>query len=66
MELPEGEKPPENIWHHMERLGEWFDAVRERRKNPDMEPIGDYQGDGPMMQNDYLKEVMEGGESGGS
>jgi len=64
MEMPDEERPPTNIWHHMERLTEWFEAVKERRKNPDMEPIGDYQGDGPMMRNEYLDEVMGGGSDG--
>jgi len=65
LELPEDEKPPEEIWHHMERLTEWFDAVKERRRNPDMEPIGEYKGDVPLMRNEYLEEVM-GGANGSS
>jgi hypothetical protein len=63
IELPDDERPPDNIWHHNERLKEWFEAVKERRKNPDMQPIGEYEGDGPMMRNEYLSEVM-GGSNG--
>ena len=38
LELPEDEVPPELIWHHEDRLDEWFEAVKERRKNPDSGP----------------------------
>lgn len=33
-ELSEEDRPPQNIWHHGERLEEWFAAVKERWKNP--------------------------------
>ena len=32
-ELPEEEVPPEEIWHHGERLDEWFEAVKQARKD---------------------------------
>jgi len=38
-ELPEAEVPDEDIWHHPERLEEWWEAVKQRRENPDMEPV---------------------------
>ena len=33
-ELSEEDRPPRNIWHHSERLEEWFAAVKERWRNP--------------------------------
>ena len=44
------------MWHHSERTGEWFEAVKQRRKNPDMAPVDTF--DVPVMENEYLKEVM--------
>jgi hypothetical protein len=61
-ELPDDERPDELIWHHQERLTEWFEAVTERRKNPGMYPVDDIEG--PTMKNEYLEEIMGGGESG--
>lgn len=49
MELPEDELPPEEMWHHNTRLKEWFEAVKERRKNPDQQPIENF--DVPVMAN---------------
>lgn len=49
MELPEDELPPEEMWHHNSRLKEWFEAVKERRKNPDQQPIDSF--DVPVMEN---------------
>lgn len=31
LELPREDVPPERIWHHEERLGEWFEAVKQNR-----------------------------------
>jgi hypothetical protein len=56
MELPEDELPPEEMWHHTSRLAEWFDAVKERRKNPDQQPIDSF--DVPVMANQD-KETQE-------
>jgi hypothetical protein len=56
-ELPDDERPDELFWHHSERLTEWFEAVSERRKNPDMQPIDD-DIQGPSMKNQYLEEIM--------
>ena len=30
-ELPEDEVPPRNIWHHNERLDEWWKSVKQKR-----------------------------------
>jgi len=35
-ELSEEDRPPKNIWHFSERLEEWFEAVRERWKHPEL------------------------------
>jgi len=48
------------MWHHAERINEWFEAVKERRNNPDMEPINSEKFDVPVMQNELLAEVMGG------
>lgn len=37
------------MWHHNSRLKEWFEAVKERRKNPDQQPIDSF--DVPVMEN---------------
>lgn len=39
MELPDDDQPDEKIWNHPEKLEEWFDMVKERRKNPNMEKV---------------------------
>lgn len=41
LELPEDDQPDPSIWHHDERLREWFEALKHRRKNPgtELEPI---------------------------
>ncbi len=33
LELPREDVPPEHIWHHEERLEEWFASVEQRRKD---------------------------------
>lgn len=58
MELPENEQPPEEIWHHNERLVEWFKAVKQNRENPGMEPIEVVDDDPSMMRNELLAEMM--------
>lgn len=50
-ELPDDERPDVEIWHHGERLRDWFKAVEQRRKNPDQKPIDDESFDVPVMQN---------------
>lgn len=52
----EDEMPPEEMWHHNERLEEWFAAIKERRENPDMQPIDSF--DVPVMKNELLEEIM--------
>lgn len=59
LELPEADQPPEEIWHHNERLQEWFKAVKQNRENPGMEPIEEVDDDDPtMMRNELLAELM--------
>lgn len=59
-ELPDDERPDDLIWHHQERITEWFEAVTERRKNPDMEPIDSESFDVPVMKNEALEELIGG------
>lgn len=33
MELTDDYRPPEEIWHHQERLKEWFDSLSNRNSN---------------------------------
>lgn len=35
LELPEEDVPDELIWHHDERMSEWWDAVKARRESGD-------------------------------
>lgn len=55
-ELPQDEIPPEEIWHHSERTNEWFEAVKQRRENPDMVPVDQF--DVPTMKNEALAEML--------
>ena len=32
-ELPNDEVPPRNIWHHEERMKEWWASVKQRRES---------------------------------
>lgn len=32
-EHPQDEQPPENIWHSPERIKEWFEAIRQKRRD---------------------------------
>ena len=57
-EMPEEDQPDENIWHHPQRLEEWFAAVKQRRENG-MEPI-DQGEDTDMESNALVREMMEG------
>ena len=34
-ELSEEDQPPAHMWHHQERLDEWFAAVKQRWKHPE-------------------------------
>ena len=63
MELPDDEQPPASIWHHEERLEEWFAAVKQRREErfsgsgPTMQPIDD---DTPgMMGNELAQQYRD-------
>ena len=61
LELPEDDLPPEEIWHHDERLEEWFLAVKERReqRSQGMEPIPEAT-DVDMTRNELVKEITGG------
>lgn len=59
MELPEEDVPPESIWHHEERLAEWFAAVQQRRTDraKGYEPVPDADDD-EMTGNDLAKQYL--------
>lgn len=50
-ELSEEEVPPEEIWHHNERLEEWFESVKQARSD--------------RMRGDSAFDVPEADESPG-
>lgn len=57
-ELAKEEVPPERYWHSAKRLEEWFEAVDQRRKNPDKPsylPVDDDQ----MMDNELTKGLRD-------
>lgn len=54
---PKEDVPPEEIWHHEERLEEWFAAVEERRRHPEMQKIP--EDDEPGERNEYLEELLK-------
>ena len=57
-ELPEEDQPPQRIWLDAERLEEWFDAVRSRRRSAakGLEPLE--LDDEPGEQNELTKELI--------
>lgn len=53
LELQEEDVPPELIWHHDKRMEEWFEAVKERRRNPNAEaPMEEV----PMTKNEIAEQ----------
>lgn len=59
MEMPEDEIPPEEMWGHYQRLSEWFDAVKERRKNPDQYPIEQFDTPTTANQDPEAQKILE-------
>lgn len=55
-ELAPDEVPPENIWHHPQRLEEWFAAVKQRREtgHKPIEPLEDAE----MSDNALVAEFL--------
>lgn len=60
MELPEDDVPPEEIWHHDDRLKEWFDAVKQRREDKmrGYDPVPD--SDEEMTSNSAVADLVGG------
>ena len=56
MELPDDECPPPEIWHHSERMEQWFEQLKERRRNPEQRPIEEFDGD-DMIRNELVEEL---------
>lgn len=55
-ELPEDEVPDESIWHHSERLEEWFEAIKQRREHG-LQPIDEAE-DTEMVGHELARELM--------
>lgn len=60
MELPPEDQPPREIWHHSERIKEWFESVKQRRTDraKGLTPIEDEDAD-DMEQNQIARELRE-------
>jgi hypothetical protein len=60
MELAEEEVPPQRIWHHEERLSEWFESVAQKRKDRvagvDYTDVGD---DADMTENEAAQGLRD-------
>lgn len=57
LEAPKDEVPDESIWHHSQRLEEWYEAVDQRRKEG-LQPIDD-GGDDGLAQNDLTRGLKD-------
>ncbi len=55
--MPDDDIPDESIWGHPKRLEEWFEAVKQRRSHPGMEPITDDES-GDMMRNELVPDDL--------
>lgn len=57
LELPRDEVPPEHLWHHEERIEEWFAAVTQRRSDRlrGVESVPDADDDEGTVVNDLAK-----------
>lgn len=60
LELPSEDQPDPSIWHHRERLDEWFAGAKQRREDRanglTMTPIGE---DEPgMTSNEYARQFQ--------
>lgn len=55
-ELPEDEVPDEDIWHHPERLEEWFEAIKQRRESGH-QPT-DEADDVDMTSNEFTRDLI--------
>lgn len=56
MERPEEEVPPPEIWHHEERLHDWFASVKQDREDRmnGVERVPDPE----LEQNEYVKDLL--------
>lgn len=59
LELPEDECPPNEIWGHPEKMDEWSEYVREKRKNPDAMPVTKQRETGKdRLRNELLDDFL--------
>lgn len=56
LELPEDDVPPELIWHHDERMKEWWDEVKAKRNRPAEPALEDV----PTTDNELAEEYRRG------
>lgn len=52
------EVPDENIWHHPQRLEEWFEAVKQRRENG-LQPIEAGDDTDDLDQNELTRGLRD-------
>lgn len=64
-EMPEEDVPPEEYWGDDEAIGEWFEAVKQRRKNPDAVTDEKLE-EVPMMSNEAAAGLRDGKSATGS
>jgi glutathione S-transferase len=58
-EMLDEERPPEEIWHHHERITRWMEEVKERRSNPDMQPVDAFDEPGGDVQRNELYDELK-------
>lgn len=56
-ELPDEDQPEPNIWHHSERLEEWFKAAKQRREDG-FESVPSADEDPSMTGNELTKQLI--------
>ena len=55
-QAPPDEVPPQEIWHHQERLDEWFESMKQNReaRSRGMEPITEV----PQEKNELADRLL--------
>jgi hypothetical protein len=55
--MSEEDQPPEEIWHHGERIRDWMEEVKRRWANPAMRPVEEDSDD--MLRNELVDEYLK-------
>ncbi len=60
-ELPAEEIPPAHLWHHSERLEEWFAAIKQQREDriKGVESVPDADDDDNALVNELAKGLRD-------